>query len=335
MKLLLTGATGFVGRTLLLRALREGRYSEIHVPVRSTEKLRAQLVGDGFDTIPSVVRPLEASAPDWNFSDLPRMDHVVHSAAALFAGSRQEYFRTNVDGTLALLRTLPAPGKVVVISSMAASGPCPPETAVRSEQDADRPVTWYGQSKLEMETRVRREFPSLPVVFLRPPLVFGARDQSAILPLFKMVKGPVRLKPGFKEKHYSFISVEDLVSAIFAALAGEYRGVAGCHFFVAASQPVTDKDLIASASRAQGTRGVLLPIPQPLLWVASQCIDRVPLWRKLVPSLTADRAKEIWPERWVVSSKAFEEKFHWRATETLDSSLAATRDWYVRTGQLA
>lgn len=105
MKLLLTGSTGFVGRSFLISAIRSGRYDQIFLPVRSKEKLNAQLAGDGFEVLPKGVTPIEGSAYDWNTQTIGEVDHVVHTAGALFANCRQEYFETNVEGTVRLLES--------------------------------------------------------------------------------------------------------------------------------------------------------------------------------------------------------------------------------------
>ncbi len=334
MRLLLTGATGFVGRNVLLTALREARYTEILVPVRSREKLRAQFLGDGFDTVPSIVTPIITSAPDWKLDGIGKVDHVIHSAGVIFARTREEYFRTNVEGTLSLLRKLEKPGRVLLLSSQAAAGPCR-GTRTLKEGDPESPLTWYGESKLEMERLVAAEFPLLDYLSLRPPMIFGPRDQ-ATLPLFKMVRRPLHFKPGFRSKYYSYVSVQDLVTAIFAALDStvDFRGLPSRYFFVAQDHPISDRQLLTWSAEASGRRGFVLSIPQPLLWGISRVIDTVPTWRATIPNLSVDRAKEIWPDRWVCSSAAFQQKFKWKPVDDLKATLKATREWYVKTGQL-
>jgi len=337
--LLLTGVTGFVGRNLLLKLLEQAEYETIYVPVRSADKFRAQLQGDGFDEIPSRVKPVELSAPHWDFSSLPAIDHVVHSAGTIFASSREEYFKTNVDGTLTLLRTiqLSPQSRTILLSSQAAAGPCANGHA-RDEGHTEAPVTFYGESKLEMEKKVTSEFgPRLverPFLFLRPPMVFGPRDQ-ATLALFKMARSPVRVKPGNKPKYFSYIAVSDLVEAILSALkAPSWDGLAGKAFFVASEEPVTDEKLITLCGEAQKRRGLLLKIPHPVLWGVSQVVERVPKWRNEIPNLTKDRVREIWPERWVCSADSFAKGFRWKPREELTKTLQLTRDWYVKTGKL-
>jgi nucleoside-diphosphate-sugar epimerase len=333
MKLLLTGATGFVGRNFLLRVLAERTYEEILVPVRSIEKLRAQFLGDGYEGIPSPVKPIVTSAPNWGLKNV-MVDHVVHSAGVIIARSRGEYFRTNVDGTLELLRCIGNPSKIIILSSQAAAGPCRGMEEKR-ESDSEEPLTWYGQSKLEMEKRVAAEFSHLKYLFLRPPIILGPRDQMT-LPLFKMVRSPVHFKPGLRSKFYSYVSVYDLINAILAVLRSEkdWSLFAQRHFFVASEEPTSDRELIASAARVSNKWGFLIHVPQPLIKVVSRVIDAVPTWRASIPSLSADRAKEIWPNRWVVSSDAFSSLFGWKPMESLWVALKATHEWYVKTGQL-
>jgi dTDP-D-glucose 4,6-dehydratase len=81
-------------------------------------------------------------------------------------------------------------------------------------------------------------------------------------------------------------------------------------------------------------KGRLLKVPQPILWGVSKVVGSVPALSKAIPNLSKDRAKEIWPNKWVVSSQSFEEKFGWRATVDLKTSLKETCDWYVKSGQL-
>jgi nucleoside-diphosphate-sugar epimerase len=339
MRLLLTGGTGFVGRNFLLRALELGVYDEILLPVRSPDKLRQQFIGDGFKDIPAQIKPIPAQAPEWKLGELPPVDHVVHLVGIMFARSREEYFATNVEGTLNLLRALAPSGgetpRVLILSSQSAAGPCRHGEPAKEETHGDKPVTWYGESKLELERRVAAEFSHLNYLFLRPPMILGPRDR-ATLPLFKMARQPVQFKPGRRSKWYSFISAGDLVSAILAALQSprSWRELERRSYFVTSPEPISDTAMILEARRSLNRRGILLRVPQPLLRVVSQVVDRVPVFRNAVPLLTRDRAREIWPDRWVVSSAKFQQSFGWHPKADLTSTINETRDWYVKSGEL-
>jgi len=335
MKLLLTGSTGFVGRNLLLELLKRKTYEKIYLPVRSESKLKEQLNKEGFSDFPKEVAPLIMEAPNWDFGQLKDIDHVVHSAGVLSGNSLEDYSKTNTEGTLKLMRTLSSPKKVVILSSQAASGPCAEAQVCKTESDPDRPVTWYGTSKLEMENEVQREFADKGYVFLRPPMILGPRD-SATLPLFKMAGGFVQVKPGFKTKEYSFVAVQDLVQAILRVLdnSTDLSNLKQRKFFVASDKIITDTELITTAAEIMNRPARLLKIPQPMIWGISQVVGNIPALSKAIPNLSKDRAREIWPDKWVVSPKRFEAAFEWEAKTPLKTTLKETFEWYVKSGQL-
>jgi nucleoside-diphosphate-sugar epimerase len=323
MNLLLTGATGFLGRNILLRALGEGR--EVFAAVRSPGKLIEQLRFENKDL--RGVQVLSAQPEQW-----PRISpqSAILCGGVLFERNRRDYFCTNVDWTLATLRALPHDCRTVVISSQSAGGPTPNSKVSRSEADADTPVTWYGESKLAMEEAIRREFPDRPITILRPPMILGPRD-AATLPLFRMARGRVRIKPGLHAKSYSFVAVQDLVAAVFLALQGEPLAQA-C--YVASMHPTTDWQLIASAAMACNARGLTIPVPHFAVRLLSRIVDAIPVLRKQAPSLTRDRAREIWADRWVVDASRFEQLTGWRASTDLATALKAAHSHYVREGTL-
>lgn len=321
--LLVTGATGFVGRNLLLREISRG--SQILAPVRSAAKLRAQLEAEGLD--PRVVTPLDTDPAKWGRSLPPT--HALLSAGVLFARRREEYFSTNVDWTLQVLEALPESARIVVLSSQSAGGPTPPGRPARTESDADTPLTWYGKSKLALE-RALQSHKSRRVCMLRPPMILGPRD-TATLPLFKMAMGLVRTKPGLRRKEFSFLSVEDVVEAVEAAWNCESPGP----HYISAHRTITDWELIETAARTAGGRGVTLPIPIAAVKAMSLLVDSIPSLRQAAPSLTRDRAKEIWPNRWVVDSTAFRRATGWQSRQDLAEALQGAFRHYLREGHFA
>ena len=324
MRILVTGATGFIGRTLVLRALQDEKVSEVIAPVRSEDKLRAQLAREGVLDL-SKLRILEAEAPHWDFGRVGPLDRVVHCAGVLFGRSRDEYFRVNIDGTLRLLASVPGDPASIVLSSQSAGGPTPAGHHAKKLDHPDRPLSWYGESKLHMERAVR-EAGHKNVRFLRAPMVLGPGDQ-ATLPLFRMVRGKIWTKPGSELKHFSWISSDDLADAIDAWFA---RGDALDLAHVTSPGTITDADLMLTAGKVSGRQGKLLPIPQALLKPVAFASKFIPAIGQKVPSLTADRAREIWPNRWVIDPDPFHAATGWRGQATLEDTLARTLAWLQR-----
>jgi len=336
MNLLLTGATGFVGRNILIEALTKGAYEKIYVPVRSRKKFEIQLAGEGYGTMPPALEVFEGDSGNWNLPEgARRAEHVIHGAGVIFATTWDEYQVTNVGGTRSLMRALEKPERVVVLSSVSTAGPCDPSSQTREEGGVDRPLTWYGKSKLQMEEVLKTEFGHLPYLCLRPPMIFGPRDH-ATLPLFKMIRRPLHFKPSFVNKQYNVLAVQDLVSAIFTALdkPGPLPENPHRYYYVTNPALVTDRDILKTAAKVVGAWGLILPVPQAVLKVASRLVSSIPTWRTTIPSLSVDRAREIWPRYWLFSSRKFSADFNWTAKVDFETAVRSTYDWYVKFGQV-
>lgn len=307
---------------MLLRAVADG--NRVLAPVRDPAKLRRQLESESLP--PDAVVPLPADPSAWNGH---RPTHAVLSAGVLFSREKRDYFDTNVDWNLRVLATLPESCSTIVLSSQSAGGPTPPARHARVESDPDQPLTWYGKSKLELERRLAADFPRRRLAVLRPPIILGARD-SATLPLFKMAAGAIRPKPGLRPKEYSFLAVEDVVEAIEAAFLLEERGP----FYIASEKTITDLELIETAAGSVGARGITLPLPHAVIRLFSMVVDAVPAFAASAPSLTRDRVREIWPDRWVVDPSDFRRRTGWRCRVGLGHALQAAHDFLAREGRL-
>ena len=329
MEFLLTGSTGFVGRNLLLRLVDDHRWSRITLPVRDPEKLRSQLADEGIADERFLI--CRVTGDFWEIPQGISPDLVIHAAGLLFGRRKEDYFGTNVEGSIRLAAQLPRTARVIVLSSLAAGGPTPRDAGARGMHHEDRPVSLYGASKLAMEQELRLRL-GRRLLILRPPMVLGPRD-AATLPLFAMARGPIRIKPGLAPKHYSWIDVGDLCSAILSACGtGEWEQYGP--FYLGSDQLITDNELIATAAEVINAKGVTLSVPQVAIRLASLAIDTVPAWRAAAPSLGRDRVREILPSRWVCDGKPFVQHFGWSHRRTLAETLAETAAWLQRHGKI-
>jgi dihydroflavonol-4-reductase len=334
MNLLITGVTGFVGRNILVHALKSGRYHRIFLPVRNIKKFEMQLAAEGYDRIPEVLSVFEGDTNQWNLSaEARRAEHVIHSAGVIFAHRWPEYQQTNVTGTRSLFELLENPERIVVLSSLSAAGPSASTGEPHREGGPDRPVTFYGKSKLQMEDMLKTHFASFPYVCLRPPMIFGPRDH-ATLPLFKMIKKKVHFKPSFSDKNYTVLAVGDLVEAIFKILDFPiaWPRNPNRYYYIGNPAVITDRDILRTAAKVVGSWGVILPVPQVLLKIASRLVSSIPTWRTTIPSLSVDRAREIWPQRWLIDSSLLSTDFRWTAKTSFEDSVRQTYEWYQRFG---
>jgi len=333
MELLLTGSTGFVGRNLLIRLHQDRRWSRIILPVRDPEKLQSQLQGEGISD--DRFHPFRVTGNFWELPTGVAPDLVIHAAGLLFGRKKEDYIRNNVDGSIRLTAQLPRTARMIVLSSLAAGGPTPHGRQVRSMDDGDRPVSFYGASKLMMERELRNRL-GRRLLILRPPMVLGPRD-AATLPLFKMARGLVRVKPGFSPKTYSWVDVGDLCDAILkAALVAPADWESPGPFYLGSGTTITDSELMMTAARVIEARGITLPLPLVLIQLASLILDTMPAWREALPSLGRDRVREIMPHRWVCEGTPFAEKFGWSPLSggNLETTLRTTAEWLKKQGKI-
>ena len=330
MELLLTGSTGFVGRNLLRRLAVDSRWNRIILPVRDPDKLRSQLAGEGIAD-PRMV-PCRVSDDLWQLPPDVAPDLAIHAAGLLFGRRKEDYFGANVGGSLRLAAQLPRACRLILLSSLAAGGPTPEGAERRTMDHEDRPVSWYGASKLTLERELRNRL-GRRLFILRPPMVLGPRD-AATVPLFRMARGPVRIKPGFGSKHYSWIEVGALCDAILAAASDPEECERHGPLYLGSEEMITDAELIATAAEVIGSKGVTLAVPQTAIRIASLAVDAVPSWRAAAPSLGIDRVREILPDRWVCDANPFREAFGWTQRTSLRETLAETAAWLKQQGKI-
>ena len=91
-------------------------------------------------------------------------------------------------------------------------------------------------------------------------------------------------------------------------------------------------ELIETAAKSMGRAGVTIPVPQVIVKFLSRIVDMVPALRASAPSLTRDRARDIWPDRWVVDSGMFREATGWACAVELEQAIDSAREFYRRGG---
>ena len=258
--------------------------------------------------------------------------HVVHCAGLTKAVRLSEFFEVNQAGTRNLVDVLNEQGgktsRLVHLSSLAAAGPAGADNPLR-EQDAPRPVSAYGKSKLAAELEVRnqcrREF-----VILRPPGVYGPRD-AGFLPMFTAVKRHLLPQPKTSQA-LSLVFVRDLALAVCECL--QHAAAAGKTYFVAAREVVTGGDM-AKEIAAQMRRWTLpCVLPSAGLWgvcLAQELISRLTGRARL---LSLQKFPELCASGWVCDPGLIERDLGIVCRTPLKEGISATLDWYTKSNWL-
>lgn len=223
-RVLLTGGTGFVGRHLLPHLLEAGAEVTCLTRAASHTARLPQGVGTALADL-STGQGLEEA--------LAGKDVVIHMAALLFGLGWQDYLRANALAARSLataIERLAATGasdkpfRFVLVSSLAATGPCATAPGVDDAAPA-APVSAYGWSKLLTEQILGRALGSR-LVTLRPPIIYGSGDKG-LLPVFKgVLRAGLAVSPGAgRDFPVSAVHADDMARAVLCACQPGAKGV--------------------------------------------------------------------------------------------------------------
>lgn len=303
MKVLVTGATGFVG-TALCDFLGVSAY-KIVPAVRAKSGMSNEIVVDHLDAL-----------TDWR-SALTGCDAVVHLAARVHVMNDSTenplalYRATNTEATLNLARQASQAGvrRFVFISTIKVNGEGR-DTAYR-ETDVPMPEDAYAISKWEAEQGLQRiaADTGLEVVILRPPLVYGPGVRANFLRLMRTIEHGWPLPLGAIHNKRSLLYLGNLVDAIQQCI--EHPDAAGQTFLLDDGQAVSTPELIRAVAQAMGRSARLMAVPVGVLEGVGALLGKSAAVARLTGSLYVD-------------STAIRSRFGWTPPFSMAAGLAAT-----------
>ncbi len=326
MRVFLTGATGFVGRHVASCLAAAGH--ELCCLVRAPERA-VHLAEAGHRLV--VGGLLDDAAVRDGVTDAAA---VVHVAGLIAARSRDELRRVNVTGVgrlAAACRAAPRPPRrFVLISSLAAGGPSAAAGPAVREDDEPRPVSFYGESKLDGERAARRALcAATQLTIIRPPAVYGPFDRG-IHEFFRVASRGVRLRLGCTPRAVSIVHGADLAEGVRLAL--ESPAAAGRTYHVANEASHAMDDLLAAIAVAVGRRAFPVRVPDVVVRAAGVLSEEIARVRGVVPTFSRDKVREFLAPGWVCDATRAREELGWRPRFGLHEGLRATADWYREHG---
>ena len=326
MKILITGASGFIGGFLVKEALDRGY--ETWAGVRASSS-RENLQDD------RIREALTAQLADFVREHGP-WDYVIHNAGLTKTPDKRNFYRVNAGNTLNFIEALAAAGcrpkKFLLMSSLSSYGPGDEKTfrPLRLD-DPQRPDTAYGKSKLEAENCVRNQS-YFPYVILRPTGVYGPGEKDYFVEIQSIQSG-LDFAVGFIPQRITFIYVKDLATAAFLAL--EKEEIRNRHYFVGDGDVYTDESFARLIQEILGKKRVLhARLPMGLAYVACLCSDWIGKLLKKSMTLNTDKYIILKQRNWICDVTPLQDELGFTPAYPLRRGLEESIEWYRKEGWL-
>jgi len=288
MKILVTGASGFVGNALLLSLLKNSSYQIItllrHYNTAFASNI-LQVVGGDSDQFFSTAIP-------------ENIDVIIHLAGRAHILNDQsnnpldDFRKVNVEGTLQLAKQAleKKVKRFIFISSIGVNGAVTSDQPF-SEQSTPKPHADYAISKYEAEEALKVLFigSETELVVIRPPLVYAAHAPGNFARLLKIVSTNLPLPFAQTNNKRTFIALENLVD--FIQLCITHTNAANQTFLVADQESLSTRELVEYLKQGIGKNPYFIYIPQFLMRLGVSCVGKSKLYEQLFESLEIDTTK--------------------------------------------
>ena len=336
-KILITGASGFIGSFLVARGLELG--FDVWAAVRKSSSRRylqdprihfLELDFDDDDLLAAQLKQ--------HVAEHGAFAHVLHAAGATKARSEAEFVRVNAEGTVRLARQLlqtkaltASTGRFVFFSSLSVYGPVREEdNRPILESDEQMPDTAYGRSKQQAEQELAH-IPDLNYIILRPTGVYGPREKDYFL-MAKSIIQRVDFSVGYKPQTITFIYVRDLVEAAYLALS---HGESGRAYFLTDGHNYSSRDFSNLLQKELNIRGVL-HIKAPIWFLKLVCFINGGLANLFgkTTTLNMDKFNILKQRNWQCDIRPAEQELGYRPQYPLERGVKETVNWYIQNGWL-
>lgn len=347
-KLLITGASGFIGSFIVEEGLKQG--FDVWAGVRGTSSRKylqdkrihfAELDLQNPEKLCQQLLALKAETGGQGW------DYVIHAAGATKCLHREDFFRTNTEGTKNLIDALRSadmvPRRFVFLSSLSIFGAIREEPVRKPSadnpwvyspillSDVPKPNTAYGESKLAAEQYLvaQKDF---PYTILRPTGVYGPRERDYFL-MAQSIKQHIDIAAGFTPQEITFVYVLDVVQAVFKSMeAPEAEGKA---YFLSDGQVYNSRRYSDLVQQHLGNPWVLhLKLPLALLRAVCWVSGKISRLTGKMNALNDDKYNILSQRNWQCETQPAVRDFGYAPRWSLEQGVEASIDWYRKEGWL-
>lgn len=287
--ILVTGASGFIGRALYTMMRQRG------LPVRCALR-RPDPTCDESVVVGDVGPQTDWAAALHGVKTVVHLAALVHNLGTLSADEAAAYHEVNAVGTLRLVQQAIAAGvqRFVFVSSAVVHGERTNGHPFDHASPPD-PQTAYAQSKWDGE-RMIADLPGIEIVIVRPPLVYGERVRANFLRLIRLVDSGLPLPFAGIRNRRSLIGLTNLCDFLIAC--AQDSAAAGETFVISDPRAMSTPELVGRIAVALDRRLILVPVPELLVRAAARFLHREGEVEKLWGSLELDASKAMTHLRW-------------------------------------
>ena len=334
-RILITGASGFIGGFLVEEALRRGYVVWAGVRSGSSRKRlsdkRIRFIDLCYEDKKKLAEQLYEVV-----TVSGRWHYIIHNAGITKAINKADFYKVNAFYTHVLIETLAEteckPDKFLLMSSLSSFGPVA-EISMKPIINNDRqcPDTAYGKSKLEAELFLKSQT-SFPYVILRPTGVYGPGDKDYLIEI-KSIKSGFDLKVGIKPQMITFIFVKDL--AIASLLAIENPSAMNKSYFVSDGDVYSDNEFSDIVKQIIGKRFVIsMRLPMFLCYLACVCSGFIGMIIRKAMTLNPDKYKILKQRNWTCETVPIYKELGFTPRYNLKTGLEEMIKYYNENGSL-
>lgn len=322
-KILITGASGFVGSHLVEEALDRGL--NVYAGVRKTSSRqflkdnRINFFEMNFADVEDMTKKLKAE----------KFDYIVHNAGVVSAPKLEDYYRVNCEFvknfTTALYAAESIPEKFIFISSLAATGPASNKdlTDFLKLEDEPDPINAYGKSKLAAEQHLEN-LDGFPYINLRLTAVYGPREKE-ILTFFKLLNKGLEGYIGTKKQHLTFIYVKDLAKLVVDAIHSSFEQKT---YFVSDGDHHPATNLGKYGKQVLNKKTFKLHVPLGLVRGIAYLLENIGKITGSYPPLNLEKVHILSSLNWKCDINPIKEDFNFQPQYDLEKGLEETLEWY-------
>ncbi|MGL4519070.1 MAG: NAD-dependent epimerase/dehydratase family protein [Phocaeicola sp.] len=329
-KVLVTGASGFIGSFLAEGGLEQGM--EVWAGMRhSSSRTYLDQKRIQFVTLNLAIREELTEQLRMHKEKEGKWDYIIHCAGATKARNEEEFNQGNLYATCHLVEALQAlnmvPEQFIFISSLSVVGAIKENSHTPiTVHDLPQPNTAYGRSKWKAEQYLQAQ-PNLPLVIFRPTGVYGPREKDYFL-MAKSVQQHLDFSVGYKQQLITFVYVKDLVQAVYLAIQ---KGVTGKTYLVSDGKNYSSRafaDLLQKELNVSWVAHITCPLF--ILKAISIVTEKIASWAGKTSTLNRDKYKIMKQRNWQCDITPLTNELGYKPNYMLEDGVKESIAWYKK-----